>query len=84
MWAARHGHLSMVETLLANGLNLLQAPLGISIDAMGMGMGHQALGESPAMKTSYFGMGSVWVPGFGPMTIWVLMKMGMHMVIDGD
>eukprot|EP00913_Durusdinium_trenchii_P018654 g17529.t1 len=24
MWAARHGHLSMVETLLANGLNLLQ------------------------------------------------------------
>ena len=25
MWAARHGHLSMVETLLANGLNLLQA-----------------------------------------------------------
>ena len=24
MWAARHGHLAMVETLLANGLNLLQ------------------------------------------------------------
>eukprot|EP00438_Fugacium_kawagutii_P027031 Skav201242 [mRNA] locus=scaffold3106:34371:40212:- [translate_table: standard] len=27
MWAARHGHLSMVETLLANGLNLLQEQL---------------------------------------------------------
>ena len=65
MWAARHGHLSMVE----NGLNLLQARWDPSAS---MPWGWVILGSS------------VWVPGFGPMTIGVLTKMGMDMVIDGD
>ena len=50
MWSARHGHLAIVETLLANGLNLLQTDLaGLTV-------------YDHAQETSYMAQRGPWRP----------------------